>query len=147
MSTTLERVTSEINALHDFISAWFRGNAPKDRQTYDAGFSKRLTEEFFNIQPSGKILSKRDLGDPIFTAHGSNPDFHIEIEDVEIRFQSSDGTLIVASYVEVQHGAKNTHPPTNARRSTVLFSFDKATENLVWLHVHETALPMDQRSS
>lgn len=146
MQSKFDQVTGEIVALHDFISAWFRGDEPGDRKTYEAGFSGRLVSNFINIQPSGKILSKSDLADPIFNGHGSNPDFRIEIKDVEIRYSSQDAALILATYVEVQHGAINSKPSTNARRSTVLFACNPPGNSMKWVHVHETAVPMDQRS-
>ena len=135
-------VAEEIVALHDFIAAWFRGEPDQDRGLFDQGFSNRLADGFFNIQPAGTWLQKSGLTDPIYQGHGSNPSFQIEIHHVKIHRTFNGDRLILASYIEVQHGSKNTRPPTNARRSTVLFERCKDEGALIWQHVHETAVDM-----
>lgn len=47
--------------------------------------------------------------------------------------------LALATYVEAQTGARNTTPPDNLRRSTVLF--DTSATQLIWRHLQETGLP------
>lgn len=133
-------VTNEIEALHNFISRWFRGELERTNDVYRQGFSNRLAETLVNIQPSGQVLSRADLLDPIEAAHAVNPDFRIAISNVDLRFVSDDKTLIQATYIEHQTGARNTTPPDNDRISTVLFRRDPATDKLTWLHLHETAV-------
>ena len=136
-------VTDEIEDLHAFISGWFRGELERNASVYRQGFSNRLAKTFVNIQPSGQVLSRADLLDPIENAHGANSDFRISISSVTLRHVSEDQSLIQATYVEHQTGARNTTPPDNDRISTVLFQRDLATDKLVWLHLHETAIRKD----
>ena len=137
MAITKLEVTEEIERLHAFISSWFRGEQGNDEATFSAGFSSVLSGAFVNIQPSGQILTKADLLDPIKEAFGRNPDFFITVSDVEVRNIFAENYCL-ATYLEFQEGAKNTKPSNNYRRSTVFF--EKRDEALIWHHIHETAV-------
>ncbi len=126
----------EIKRLHDFIAGWFRGDEPAE--SFDAAFTDMLSPEFENIQPAGRVLSLSELIDPIRDAHGSNPDFQIEIRDPRLLGTYPKARLIHATYIEAQSGARNSVPPENLRRSTVLFSVQG--RHLIWRHLHETAV-------
>ncbi len=130
---TQDRATAEIIRLHDFISGWFRGEIARD--AFEAGFAYALHEDFVNIQPSGEVLSKADLLDPIRNAHGANPDFRITIEEPHVVTQHPG--VILATYVEFQQGARNS-TPENRRRSTVLF--EPEGDRLIWRHLQETGM-------
>ena len=131
---THPEATREIVRLHDFISGWFRGEIASDR--FEAEFADALHDSFENIQPSGDVLSKADLLDPIRDAHGANPDFRISIETPQLIAEYAD--QIVMTYVEFQQGARNSNPE-NRRRSTVLF--ERETDRLIWRHLQETGMP------
>ena len=133
---TKEEVRGEVERLHTFISAWFRGDGELNDFGFEREFSSVLSSSFINIQPSGEVLSRDVLLGPIERAFGSNPDFAITVSDVEIRIGMS-GEFCLATYLEFQQGAKNTVPADNYRRSTVLF--EKVDGRLVWHHIHETA--------
>ena len=124
---------AEIIRLHVFISGWFRGEIAEDR--FEPEFAGALHTAFENIQPSGAVLGRAGLLDPIRAAHGTNPDFRIAIEAPRVIAQYPG--LILATYVEFQTGARNS-APENRRRSTVLF---ETRERLVWRHLQETGLP------
>ena len=134
-------VTAEVVALHDFISAWFRGDIPNTDAVFMRGFANRTAPDLVNIQPSGAVLTRADLLEPIRAAYGANPDFRIAISDVAIRFVDAEQGLVLATYVEHQTGARNTTPSDNDRVSTVLFRREDG-DRLVWLHIHETAVPV-----
>ena len=131
---------AEIERLHAFIEGWFRGTMPLD--TYAQGFANRLHAGFENIQPSGKVLTRAELLDPIREAHGANPAFRIEIRDVRLLGAWPEVNLIHASYVEVQSGARNS-ADRNDRRSTVMF--EAPLGRLIWRHIQETDLPLGTR--
>ena len=133
MMTQPHSAIGEIVRLHDFISGWFRGEIA--RSEFDTGFSDMLHAEFVNIQPSGAVLTRAELLDPIGNAHGVNPDFRITIE--EPRIVAEYPGAAVATYVEFQQGARNS-APENRRRSTVLFETTGA--RLIWRHLQETAM-------
>jgi hypothetical protein len=138
MDKVHNEVLDEVVALHRFISAWFRGEEANTREVFDAGFSARFDADFLNIQPAGRILSRDALLRAVQNGHGSNPAFEIEIDELRVRRVFDKGRLIVATYREVQDGARNSHPPRNARVSTVLFSREYPDGRLLWLHLHET---------
>ena len=131
-----DRYRDEIEGLHAFIAAWFRGDVAQDDGLFDAEFTRRLDPALINIQPSGQVLTRQDLLNGIRAGHGGNPDFRIEIEDVSLRFSEDD--LARVTYVEFQRGAKNTVPADNRRVSSVLFGGVKEGGSLTWLHIHET---------
>ncbi len=129
-----KRAIAEIVRLHDFIAGWFRGDlAP---ETFEPDFADALHDAFENIQPSGVVLSKAELMDPIRSAHGANPDFRITIESPRRIAEYPD--QIVMTYVEFQQGARNS-TPQNRRGSTVLF--ETSGDRLIWRHLQETGLP------
>lgn len=128
-------VKQEVERLHAFISGWFRGEI--DAAEFEPAFAARLDPDFENIQPSGRVLKRADLLEPIRAAHGTNPDFRITIR--EPRVLGTWPGLILATYVEEQFGALNSDPPDNDRRSTALFLADGP--DLVWRHLQETAVP------
>lgn len=132
---------AEVEALHDFLAAWFRGEVAQDRALFDAELAAHLAEGMTNIQPAGRALSRDSLLRAVFDGHGSNASFRIEIRDFTLVAVSKDRALAVATYVERQTGAKNTTPPDNARVSTAVFRLDDAGRRATWLHLQETACP------
>lgn len=123
----------EIERLHTFISGWFRGEF--EQADFEPGFTQALHPQFENIQPSGAVLTRSELLDPIRAAHGSNRDFRITIE--EPRILGTWPGFVQATYVELQTGARNS-APENRRRSTVLF--EEGKRRLIWRHLQETAI-------
>lgn len=132
-------VACEIEAVHDFISAWFRGDTPAEDDDFETGLAARLAPQLINVQPAGQILTRDELLTAIRKGHGINPAFGIEIRDVRIHGCFEDGNLVLASYTELQTGALNTNPSDNGRISTVLLQRKPGTDGFTWLHIHETA--------
>jgi hypothetical protein len=137
-ASLLDEVQAEIVRLHDFFTGWFSGALPED--AFEEGVAARLHPEFENVQPAGKALARDVLLNGLRAAHGSNPDFRIEIRETRLLGNWPDCGLVLASYVEAQFGARNTTPPDNLRRATVLF--ERRPKGLIWRHVHETAMPL-----
>lgn len=123
----------EIIRLHDVISGWFRGEI--DAARFDPEFAAALHPEFENIQPSGSVLTRDALLEPIRVAHGTNPAFRITIEAPRV-LQTWPG-LVLATYIEFQQGARKSKLE-NRRRSTVLF---ETGDRLLWRYLQETGLP------
>ena len=132
-------VAHEIEAVHDFISAWFRGDMPVEDNDFETGLAARLAPQLINVQPAGQILTRDELLTAIRMGHGANPAFRIKIRDVRIHGCFEDGNLVLASYTELQTGALNTKPSDNARISTVLLQRKREADGFTWLHIHETA--------
>ena len=131
-------IRREVEALHDFIAGWIRGEIANDKRTFQDGFAARLDQEFRNIQPNGGVLTRDDIVGGIRGAHGASPDFAISVHDVALRGAYDGGTVFLATYLERQTGAKNTTPPDNDRVSSVLMRRD-GDGRFTWLHLHETA--------
>lgn len=134
---TPEAVRDEVERLHLLIERWFQGTAAEA----DFGVLERaLHPGFENIQPAGRVLTKSDLTTGLKAAYGANPAFRIEIRDVRLIAAYPEAGLVLATYLEMQFAAKNTVPPDNLRRSTVLF--ETGADRLIWRHLHETAVPL-----
>lgn len=138
----LAEIREDIEAVHQFISAWFRGDLPRTAGTFAAGLGDRLASDFVNIQPAGRILTREALLDSIESGHGANPAFRIEIGDVRAKIVDGDD-LALATYVERQSGARQSDA-RNARISSVLLRRRPDTGTFEWLHIHETAVPADR---
>lgn len=134
----LRDVREEIEEVHRFISAWFRGEGPGSPEAFSAGLGDRFAPGLINIQPAGRVLTREELLSSIQDCHGASPDFRIEIVDVALRHVGGDGSVL-ATYVERQSGARQSRPQ-NDRISTV---FMRRADGgaLEWLHIHETAVP------
>ena len=139
----LTAVRAEIEAVHRFIAAWFRGEEPDTDEAFAAGLADRIAPGFINIQPAGLVHERDGLLASLRDGHGSNPEFRIAISETRLHHVDEGGGLILATYVETQSGARHSHPPTNARISTVLMRRSGAGA-LEWLHIHETAVPVDR---
>jgi hypothetical protein len=134
---TAELLCNEIEQVHAFIAAWFRGDMEQDDAAFEARLANRFDHQMINIQPSGQLLTRSDLLGGLRSGYGANPNFQIEILNCELRFQAGGQALV--TYVEQQRGAKNTVPADNRRVSSVLFDISGAEPR--WLHIHETAVP------
>ncbi|MEP3036007.1 MAG: hypothetical protein ABJO67_16885, partial [Pseudoruegeria sp.] len=138
--TTLEAVTKEIVDLHDFFTEWFNGTA--DRDQLEPRFLSRLHQDVQFIPPEGQVMTGAGLKDGFGRGYGSNPDFRIQIRDVDVRYEC--GHLVLATYTEWQTGAALSAEANNARVTTVLMEM---TCPVTWLHIQETWLPEAVRAA
>ena len=132
----MEIIKKEIEALHQFLVAWYTGTIAEDE--FETAFLNRLDSEFLLIPPAGIILTLEDLATSLRHGYHSNPHFRIAIRNVQIR--RVFGGHILATYEEWQRNALASTPPNNARLATVLFA---ETMPLQWLHIHETWMPKE----
>ncbi len=141
LSKTLAEVRAEIEALHDFFTGWFNGTLPESGEVFAQGLTDHLHPDFEIVLPSGTVCNRDGLLTPVQQAWGTNPEFRAVVRDVRVlgewRPGESGAGLVLATYVEVQTGARNTTPADNLRHATVLF--ERSSEHLVWRHLHETA--------
>ncbi|MEM7214769.1 MAG: hypothetical protein AAF423_04430 [Pseudomonadota bacterium] len=140
MSALIEEVRREIVDLHVFFTDWFTGKA--DRSELDERFISRLHPDMVFIPPEGNILRAAHLKMGFAKSYGANPNFRIQIRDVEI--QHDFGDHILATYSEWQKGAKTSDQANNARLSSVVMAKGNP---LIWVHLHETWLPEEVRAS
>ncbi len=135
-------VKQEVIDLHDFFVGWFAGTIPNTDEAYASGFTDRCDDGFILIPPAGGLTQLSDLASGLRGGYGNNPDFRIQVRNVEVRHATDD--LVIATYEEWQRNAKSSTPSDNGRVSTAVFRPDPSASNgLRWLHVHETWLPSE----
>ncbi len=137
MSDLPGEVRAEIETLHDFFTGWFSGALPESDEAFARGLADHLQPDFEIVLPSGTVHDRDAILTPIRQAWGTNPGFRAVVRDVRVLGEWPGAGLVLAAYVEVQTGARNTTPADNLRHSTVLF--ERMTGRLVWRHLHETA--------
>jgi len=135
------QVDREIHELHQFFQEWFAGSLAESDDAF-ARFSDVLTDDFTMVTPGGVELDRQAIIDAVRSGHGNDAGARIWIERVQIRHTL--GKTVVATYEEWQQSAGQI---AKGRLSTVVFARDASAPNgLVWLHVHETWLPVDKKS-
>jgi len=142
---TQKRVVEEVEALHLALADWLSGRQQWDEHFFAEAFENRLHAAFFNVQPSGKTLTRDDLLNALRNGHGRSPEFDIHIRNVTAQHAPGSDNTIVATYEEYQRGARNSEKAQNARLSTAVFSHSDKTQ-LVWYAIHETWLPLENHA-
>ncbi len=139
MSDVLAEVRAEIEALHDFFTGWFNGTLPATGDAFARGLADHFHPAFEIVLPSGTVCDRDGILTPVREAWGTNPGFSAVVRDVRVLGEWAG--LVLAAYVEVQTGARNTTPADNLRHSTVLF--ERSGGHLLWRHLHETTFDPD----
>ena len=125
---------AEVERLHRFFEAWFRGSLPRDAAAF-AACADALAAGFVQVDPQGREHRRGDLLARLEAAHGCRADapFAITIEDARVLLER-DGLALV-TYVELQVSGST----TTARGSTALLVADSvAPLGAAWLHLQET---------
>jgi len=135
-----ESVAREIAGLHKALALWLSGRCPRDGQFFQREFRDRFHDDFYNVQPAGRVASRAGLLDALDNGYGRSPEFDIRIRNVVARQNMGNGAYVLATCEEYQTGAKNSARANNARLSTVLFE-SVAEGRLIWRAIHETWLP------
>eukprot|EP00041_Stephanoeca_diplocostata_P016923 m.335923 g.335923 ORF g.335923 m.335923 type:complete len:131 (+) comp20528_c0_seq5:142-534(+) len=121
-----------------YLSFVSKGEAKRCEDSYKKAVDDRLHQSFVNIQPAGKELSRSVLVNGIRNGYGTSPEFRITIKDFKLRW--STDTHALATYVEVQTGARNS-AATNARISSLLFEVQD--DGISWIHLQETGIAVE----
>ena len=118
----------EINELHQFFQAYFRGDLDDVTR-----FTSVMMDEFRLIPPSGEELNREQIVHAVISGKGSRPSVEIWTSSHDLIEEIDD--LLIAEYIEHQRDEGE----ETQRRSTVIFRKDREAFNqLKWLHVHET---------
>ena len=129
-----EQCRREVIELHAFFEGWIGGVLPEDEKTF-ARFTDAIGPSMMLVSTDGQLLSHDRLITWIRKAHGSEPDFRLWVENIQI--QQVIGGIVLVVYEEWQDRAAG----QNGRQSTALFEEHRTAPNGVrWLHVHETRL-------
>ena len=122
------KIVTEIISLHEFFSAWFRG----DSDATIGRLETALDQRFVMISPNGARIDRADVISAVEAGHGSRP-ITIRIKQPDVSWVHDDFGL--ATYEEWQESDSD----TTGRVSTALFRADPAAPNgVVWMHLHET---------
>jgi len=134
--STEEQCVREVEELHRFFTAWFRGELPAEDEAF-ARFAGVLSPSFEILPPDGGTLDRDEILASVRGAHGAHAgtDFRIWIEDASARWLG-DG-MLEATYEEWQTSAGE----TRGRRSRALLRQHTGAPNGVqWVRVEETWL-------
>ena len=127
-----EAVFIEIERMHQFIAAWFRGEC--EQAAFQQGLADGFHPDFVRVAPSGRQMFRDELVDMLAEANGTSPFFRIRTEEIRVIARYPD--FLVAGYVEHQSGARNSEQ-VNRRRATVIF---EPGPRLRWRYLHETTV-------
>jgi hypothetical protein len=146
---------AEVRELHEFLVEWMTGVLPRTPEAYER-FTQVMADGIVISNPGGELTERASLIGALESAHGiqaESPnqgrgnngepkDFRIWIENCQCRHQ--EGGLSLVTYEEWQQISGT----VTGRLSTALFRRCNGTPNGVeWLHLHETWLPLNQRTS
>lgn len=125
----------EINELHAFFVAWFRGRLPDSDEAWSR-VTDALDDDFHLVSPDGRVQVRASLLAQIRGRYGqieSTVDYAIWTQGVQVLFADMDHVLVMYEEWQRIDGKER------GRRSTALLSFDSRGPNgLRWRHVHET---------
>jgi len=126
------KASREVEALHEFFVAWFRGE-PANFALCEAVFAP----DFRMVAPDGAVHERAAVMVRLRAARASAPaDFAIEIVQPRVAWQTTDAVLL--EYVERQYREGR----TSLRRSSGLFTGETAApRGVVWRHLQETWMP------
>lgn len=136
----------EIRRLHKFFVDWFSGSLRNSDEEFQKGVAC-FGANCHLITPKGEKCEHKHLLESIRNAHGVHQgnEFQIVIKNCQLLYQHEN--TLAMTYEEWQH----LNSSTTARISTVIFhesSHEKSKEcHLEWVHVHETWMPVDEKSS
>lgn len=133
-----ETCETEVQDLHEFFEAWFRGELPRTNDRL-ARLEAALEADFQQVAPDGTVRDRAAVIDAVAGRHGSRrgdtDPFRIEVEEVDARVELDDVCLL--TYEEHQR----TDGEWRGRRSSALFEHaPDAPGGVVWRHLHETWL-------
>jgi hypothetical protein len=137
MNPTHEFVREQIFQMNEAIVSWIAGTSPSDDATFQASFTRRMSDGLTVIMPGGMTFHADAFAEFMRKNHGKNPRFRIQIRDVTVRHRGGD--LLVVTYTEWQRNAVQSTPGDNGRICTAVVRLRDS--DLELLHVHETWLP------
>jgi hypothetical protein len=124
----MQRACSEVEELHAFFEAWYRGTSGVGLQRV----SKVLASEFELLAPNGELISRNDLLSQLASECGAYPELRITIHHVGVRPAGEGGVAI--EYVErhTEGGA------IDERRCCALLREGKVSPlNVEWVAIYE----------
>lgn len=140
MDNLLNDIRREVVDLHAFFVRWFNGTVVREELV--PCFLSHMIDEVVFISPDGDVLRREQLESGFSQAYGTNPDFKIEIRDVQIL--QKFGEIVLVNYTEWQKGAKASSQEQNARITSALIDTGAPFQ---WYHIHETWLPENIRKA
>ncbi|MFT4539575.1 MAG: hypothetical protein ACI835_002022 [Planctomycetota bacterium] len=121
----------EVIALHRFFQEWFAGRLPDTPQAFTR-FANVLASDFEIIVPDGMRIDRATLLGRLQTAHGSDPESRIWIENFVCRSIRVD--LVQTTYEEWQ---MSDGLPRGRLSSALFRQQSELPEGVEWIHLHE----------
>ncbi len=140
----LERnAEKEVLDFHLALEGWLGGGSSNTDDNF-AVIEQALVEEFSYVLPEGHMADKAATVGNLRQAHGAlGQDFRIWIKNFNVI--ANPGSICMVRYEEWQ---RMPDASLEGRISTVAFRVNEKQANGVeWLHVHETWLPEELKSS
>lgn len=120
----------EVLEQHRLMTDWLAGTVPQTPEVF-GDISEVLADGFVSITTDGKLRPRGDLLEDLWNAHGvMGETFSIEIRNAVVRV--SEPPVYLLTYKEWRY---------DGRLTTALMRVRDAGRPL-WLHVHETWLPL-----
>lgn len=130
---TDEIYRKEVVELHQFLSAWLKGEVPRGDGRPER-LAQVLAEDLYVIHPNGKRGTKAEAVRAFAAAYGEKPPgYALEIGRVETRMLGAD--VCLATYEEWHRGE-----PGRARVASALLR-RRADGRVEWLFLQETPAP------
>ncbi len=104
-------IEREVVNLHQHFEDWFGGRCENSDAFFENNFLSRLAPSFRIVMPRGALLSGEALFADIRNAHGSNPQFRIQVRRIEVAVLDQQENLVLVTYEESQHDALISNPP------------------------------------
>jgi len=141
--TSIEAIAKELSELHTGVATWIGGRCPDSEEELDRLVRCRLDDAFRLVAPGGHRITREMMLTTMKGLHGTNPEFHMKITDVQVITQNDE--LVIADCLQWQRNARQSTPANNGRCISAAFARDETRPNgLRWLYAHETWLPEEE---
>lgn len=130
----MNRYFQEVLDAHELIRSWL-GNASTPAEVCD-NLLARFSPEYSMVTPGGGQLDYTTLTSFFRTQCGVKAGLEIEIENMRLIAESATGATVTYQERQQLPGQEAT-----LRFSTVVFELG-ADNQVIWRHLHETALPL-----
>ena len=139
----MEMVKKEIEELHAGVVDWINGTCERSGAVFDDIYAGHLDKAFVLVAPTGHRLSRDMVTNYIEGTHGSNPEFRIQISDIQVVFETNE---MLAAHCLMWHKNANQSANSNLGRNlSAVFVKDSTMANgLKWVFAHESALPQEE---
>jgi hypothetical protein len=133
-STSADDFAREVYELHDYLSAWLKGEVPRNDSKPER-LAHVLADDFIVVHPNGRHSSKAEAVQGFGSAWREKPaSYALRVADVETRL-IGDG-ICLATYKEWHQGE-----PGRGRVAAAVLRRRAGGDGIEWLFLQETLAP------